>query len=89
MVDAGYEDTGVAKFALLDPAADINALEQVFIITQYTTETATTGTGAGDTATDSTAATQPVQETQATLPTVPSTAPAGDGSDTLPVGNVG
>lgn len=89
VVDAGYEDTGVAKFALLDPAADINALEQVFIITQYTTETATTGTGTGDTAADSTTATQPVQETQATLPTVPSTASAGDGSDTLPVGNVG
>ena len=89
VVDAGYEDTGVAKFALLDPAADINALEQVFIITQYTTETATTGTGTGDTAADSATATQPVQETQATLPTVPSTAAAGDGSDTLPVGNVG
>jgi len=37
VVDAGYEDTGVAKFALLDPAAEINSLEQIFIITQYTT----------------------------------------------------
>ena len=38
VVDAGFEETGVAKFALLDPAADITSLEQVFIITQYTTE---------------------------------------------------
>ena len=40
IVDAGFEDTGIAKYALLDPAAEINALEQVFIITQYTTEVA-------------------------------------------------
>ena len=38
VVDAGFEETGVAKFALLDPAADINSLEQLFIITEYTTE---------------------------------------------------
>lgn len=38
VVDAGFEETGVAKFALLDPAAEINSLEQVFIITQFTTE---------------------------------------------------
>ena len=38
VVDAGFEETGVAKFALLEPAAEINALEQVFIITNYTTE---------------------------------------------------
>ena len=38
IVDAGFEETGIAKYALLDPAADINALEQVFIITEYTTE---------------------------------------------------
>ena len=48
VVDAGYEETGVAKFALLDPAADINSLEQVFIITAYTTEVVTTpGTSTG------------------------------------------
>jgi len=35
VVDAGFDDTGVSKFALLDPAADIGALEQVFIITNY------------------------------------------------------
>ena len=38
IVDAGFEETGVAKFALLEAAADIDSLEQVFIITQYTTE---------------------------------------------------
>ena len=43
VVDAGFEDTGVAKFALLDPAAEITTLEQVFIITQYTTEIAKSG----------------------------------------------
>ena len=53
VVDAGFEETGVAKFALLDPAAEINTLEQVFIITKYTTETAaeaaTTETTPGET----------------------------------------
>ena len=38
VVDAGFEETGVAKFALLKPAADISSLEQVFILTQYTLE---------------------------------------------------
>ena len=38
VVDAGFEETGVAKYAVLDPAADISSMEQVFIITQYTTE---------------------------------------------------
>ena len=38
VVDAGFEETGVAKFAVLEPAADIQALEQIFIITEYTTE---------------------------------------------------
>ena len=41
VVDAGFEETGIAKFALLDPAAEINSLEQIFIITEYTTESAT------------------------------------------------
>ena len=35
VVDAGFDDTGVAKFALLQPAADLGNLEQVFIITEY------------------------------------------------------
>ena len=38
VVDAGYDDTGVAKFAILKPAAEISRLEQVFILTEYTTE---------------------------------------------------
>ena len=35
VVDAGFGDTGVAKFAVLEPAADIDTLEQVFIIKDY------------------------------------------------------
>lgn len=35
VVDAGFDDTGVAKYALLEPAAQIGTLEQVFIVTEY------------------------------------------------------
>ena len=64
IVDAGFEETGIAKYALLDPAAEINSLEQVFIITQYTTEAnATTPTTTG--------------ETVPTETTVPETSPDG------------
>ena len=35
VVDAGFDDTGVAKFALLEPAVNIGSLEQVFIVTAY------------------------------------------------------
>ena len=35
VVDAGFADTGIAKYALLRPAADIDTLEQVFILTNY------------------------------------------------------
>lgn len=35
VIDAGFDDTGVAKFALLEPAADIGSLEQVFVVTDY------------------------------------------------------
>ena len=35
VIDAGFDDTGGAKFAILEPAADIDNLEQVFILTQY------------------------------------------------------
>jgi len=38
IVDAGFAETGIAKFALLDPAAEISSLEQIFIITEYATE---------------------------------------------------
>ena len=33
VMDADFDDTGVAKFALLQPAADIDTQEQVFILT--------------------------------------------------------
>ncbi len=35
IVDAGIGDTGVNKYAILQPAADIEHLEQVFILTDY------------------------------------------------------
>lgn len=35
VVDAGFDETGVAKFAILEPAADFGSLEQVFVLTQY------------------------------------------------------
>ena len=35
VVDAGFDDTGVAKYAQLQPAVDIGSLEQVFILTEY------------------------------------------------------
>lgn len=38
VVDAGFDDTGVAKYALLEPAANIGALDQIFIITEYNVE---------------------------------------------------
>ena len=37
VVDAGFDDTGVAKYAVLEPAAEIGKLEQVFILTSFTT----------------------------------------------------
>ena len=63
IVDAGFEETGIAKYALLDPAAEINSLEQVFIITQYTTEANATTTTTGETTPEET--------------TVPETSPEG------------
>ena len=35
VIDAGFDATGVAKYALLEPAANISSLEQVFILTNY------------------------------------------------------
>ena len=35
VVDAGFDDVGVAKFALLRPAADVGTLTQVFVVTAY------------------------------------------------------
>lgn len=63
IVDAGFEETGIAKYALLDPAAEINSLEQIFIITNYTTEVTTSG---GSASADTTTADG--AETSATTP---------------------
>ena len=38
VVDAGFDDAGVAKYALLKPAVDVGSLELVFIVTQYETD---------------------------------------------------
>ena len=35
VVDADFDDTGIAKYALLEPAVDLGSLEQVFIVTAY------------------------------------------------------
>ena len=35
ITDADFDQTGVAKYALLKPAADLDDLEQVFIITEF------------------------------------------------------
>ncbi len=35
VVDAGFDDAGIAKYALLEPAADIGQIEQVFVVTEY------------------------------------------------------
>ena len=38
VVDAGFDETGVAKFAVLEPAADFGSLEQVFVLTEFNAE---------------------------------------------------
>ena len=35
IIDAGYDDTGVAKYAVLEPAVTVSSIEQVFVITEY------------------------------------------------------
>lgn len=35
VIDADFSNTGVAKYAVLEPAADIDTIKQVFIITEY------------------------------------------------------
>ncbi|MBO4419353.1 MAG: rod shape-determining protein MreC [Oscillospiraceae bacterium] len=35
ITDANFDQTGVAKYALLKPAADLDDLEQIFIITEF------------------------------------------------------
>lgn len=36
ITDADFDEAGVAKYAILSPAADLDDLEQIFIITNYT-----------------------------------------------------
>lgn len=40
VTDAGFDESGVAKYALLEPAADFSTLEQVFVLTDYTNQAA-------------------------------------------------
>ena len=68
IVDAGFEQTGVAKYAILKTAADIDSLEQIFIITQYTTDVAS-GTTSTDAATDAAASTDTTTATDASAAT--------------------
>ena len=35
VVDAAFDDTGVAKYAILEPATDFGSLKQLFILTEY------------------------------------------------------
>ena len=67
IVDAGFAETGIAKYALLDPAAEISSLEQIFLITQYATEVNNLGTASQQTTTPTAAPT----ETQAAMETFP------------------
>ena len=60
VVDAGFDDTGVAKFAMLEPAVDVGRLEQVFVLTSYTT-TVVGGSSSG--ASSSAEPTSPIPET--------------------------
>lgn len=38
ITDADFDETGVAKYAILSPAADFDDLEQIFIITNYVSQ---------------------------------------------------
>lgn len=38
VVDAGFDESGVAKFALLEPAVDMSSLEQVYVLTAFQSE---------------------------------------------------
>ena len=66
IVDAGFAETGIAKYALLDPAAEISSLEQIFIITEYATEVNDMSA-----ASQTTEPTEAAVETQAPMETFP------------------
>ena len=38
VVDAGYDEVGVAKYAYLQPAVDVDSLEQIFVVTNFEAE---------------------------------------------------
>ena len=38
VIGVGFTDNGVEKYAIIEPAADIAKLEQVFILTQFGVE---------------------------------------------------
>lgn len=58
IVDAGFEQTGVAKYALLKSAAEIDSLEQIFIITEYTADVNAAAAATDAAAEDAAAATE-------------------------------
>ncbi len=58
IVDAGFEQTGVAKYALLKSAAEIDSLEQIFIITEYTADVNAAAAATDAAAEDTAAATE-------------------------------
>ena len=66
VVDAGFGDTGVAKFAMLVPAVDFGRLEQVFVLTSYSTSVI----GGSSAAPQEVAPTSPIpQATESQMPT--------------------
>ena len=66
VVDAGFGDTGVAKFAMLVPAVEFGRLEQVFVLTSYTASVV----GGSSAAAQEVAPTSPIpQETEPPMPT--------------------
>ena len=67
VVDAGFGDTGVAKYAMLVPAVDFGRLEQVFVLTNYTASVVGGNSGASE---STTTPTSPIpQATESQLPT--------------------
>jgi len=67
VVDAGFGDTGVAKFAMLVPAVDFGRLEQVFVLTSYSTSVIG---GSSSAAPQEVAPTSPIpQATESQMPT--------------------
>ena len=65
VVDAGFGDTGVAKFAMLVPAVEFGRLEQVFVLTSYTASVV----GGSTSAAQEVAPTSPIpQETESQMP---------------------